>query len=95
MKHQIKCYGNTCPDRHNCQLYTTEAESKKTEPDEKSGKKCEFFVNKIDESRNCGECVLMESEDISGSGWCDFHQKPVMCNDLACDDGLRKGGSNE
>ncbi|WP_293666493.1 hypothetical protein [uncultured Parabacteroides sp.] len=49
MKHKIKCYGNTCPDRHDCQLYMSEAESKKTEPDEKPGKKCEFLVKK-------GEC---------------------------------------
>lgn len=44
---------------------------------------------------HCGECSLIEGEDISGSGWCDFHQKSVMCDDVACDDGLMKGGENE
>ena len=46
MKHRIKCYGNTCPDRYTCDLYTQEAEEKKTEPDEKPDKKCEFFQKK-------------------------------------------------
>ena len=48
MKHQIKCYGNTCPDRFKCALYAAEAEVKKTEPDETPGKKCEFFRKKGD-----------------------------------------------
>lgn len=46
MKHQIKCYGNTCPDRKSCALYAAEAEINKTEPDEKPDKKCEFFKKK-------------------------------------------------
>ena len=46
MKHQIKCYGNTCPDRHECTLYAIEAEERKTEPDEEPEKKCEFFKKK-------------------------------------------------
>lgn len=54
MKHQIKCYGNTCPDRKSCALYAIEAEVNKTEPDEKPNNKCEFFKEK-------GE-VLIKSE---------------------------------
>lgn len=46
MKHQIKCYGNTCPDRFKCALYATEAEEKKTGPDEYPENKCEFFRKK-------------------------------------------------
>lgn len=46
MKHRIKCYGNTCPNRNTCELYTPEAEEKKTEPDDKPGVKCEFYVRK-------------------------------------------------
>jgi len=46
MKYQIKYYGNTCPDRFKCALYATEAEVKKTEPDEDSENKCEFFRKK-------------------------------------------------
>lgn len=46
MKHQIKCYGNTCHDRKNCALYAVEAEVNKTEPDERPDKKCEFFKKK-------------------------------------------------
>lgn len=46
MKHQIKCYGNTCPDRHKCTLYAIEAEGKKREPDEDPENKCEFFREK-------------------------------------------------
>ena len=46
MKHRIKCYGNTCPDRYNCQLYTPEAETKKVQPDDEPEKKCEFFKKK-------------------------------------------------
>lgn len=46
MRHQIKCFGNTCPNRHECALYAIEAEEKKTEPDEEPGVKCEFFKKK-------------------------------------------------
>lgn len=48
MKHQIKCYGNTCPDQHECALYAAETEVKKTEPDEAPDKRCEFFRKKGD-----------------------------------------------
>lgn len=46
MRHQIKCHGNTRPERHECALYAAETEVKKTEPDEDSGKKCKFFRKK-------------------------------------------------
>lgn len=52
MKHQIKCYGNTCPDRISCALYDVEAEVNATEPDEKPDKKCEFFKKKGDNDEN-------------------------------------------
>lgn len=46
MRHKIKCHGNTCPNRYICDLYTMEAEEKNTEPDDKPGVKCGFYVKK-------------------------------------------------
>ena len=46
MKHRIKYYGDTCPDRFKCALYAIEVEEKKTEPDDEPEKKCEFFKKK-------------------------------------------------
>jgi hypothetical protein len=42
----------------------------------------------------CGDCLLIEDEDVSGDAWCAFHQKPVRCDSKACKDILEKGGSN-
>lgn len=42
----------------------------------------------------CGDCKLIENEDINGEAWCSFHQKPVRCYSKACEDILEKGGSN-
>lgn len=46
MANQIKCYGNNCPDRHNCQRYSTEAEKTKTDPDDNPDTECELFKQK-------------------------------------------------
>lgn len=43
----------------------------------------------------CGDCRLIEDEDANGEAWCSFHQKPVRCDSRACEDILKKGGSNE
>lgn len=42
----------------------------------------------------CGDCRLIEYEDANGEAWCAFHQKPVRCDSRACEDILKKGGSN-
>ena len=42
----------------------------------------------------CGNCRLIENEDINGEAWCAFHQNPVRCYSKACEDILEKGGSN-
>ena len=42
----------------------------------------------------CGDCRLIEDEDANGDAWCAFHQKPVRCDSRACEDILKKGGSN-
>lgn len=42
----------------------------------------------------CGDCRLIEDEDANGEAWCSFHQKPVRCDSRACEDILKKGGSN-
>lgn len=46
MKHQIKCWGNTCPKRFECALYAIEAEKRDKEPREYVDDKCEFFKKK-------------------------------------------------
>lgn len=66
MKHQIKCYGNTCPDRFKCALYATEAEVDKTEPDEKPGKKCEFFQGKDGKTIKIKRATLMGILEFTG-----------------------------
>lgn len=42
---------------------------------------------------HCGDCSLLEDEDISGSGWCAFHQEPRRCNAAACDTIIKKPNS--
>ena len=42
----------------------------------------------------CGDCLLIEDEDVSGDAWCAFHQKPVRCDSRACEDILKKGVQN-
>lgn len=39
---------------------------------------------------HCGDCSLLEDEDISGSGWCAFHQEPRRCNAAACETIIKK-----
>lgn len=52
MKHQIKCYGNTCPDRKGCALYAVGNETNIEEPEAKPDKKCEFFKKKGENDEN-------------------------------------------
>lgn len=42
----------------------------------------------------CGDCLLIEDEDANGDAWCSLHQKSTRCDSKACEDILRKGGSN-
>lgn len=34
----------------------------------------------------CGQCALMNSEDIFGCGFCSAKKRPVYCGDNACSD---------
>lgn len=36
----------------------------------------------------CSECKLFANEDSFGNGWCEFHQKEVFCENVACEDGI-------
>ena len=54
----------------------------------------EGHLNKKFLSVKCGDCRLIEDEDTNGEAWCSLHQKPVRCDSRACEDILRKGGSN-
>lgn len=51
-------------------------------------------LNKKFLTDKCGDCRLIEDEDANGDAWCAFHQKPVRCDSRACEDILKKGGSN-
>ena len=55
----------------------------------------EGYLDKKYLTDKCGDCRLIEDEDANGDAWCAFHQKPVRCDSRACEDILKKGGSNE
>jgi hypothetical protein len=54
----------------------------------------EGYLDKKYLTDKCGDCRLIEDEDANGDAWCAFHQKPVRCDSRACEDILKKGGSN-
>ena len=39
----------------------------------------------------CDECKLFTNEDSFGNGWCEYHQKKVFCENIACQNGEIKG----
>lgn len=49
----------------------------------------------MNKKRVCSECKLFTNEDPFGSGWCEFHQKEVFCDNVACKDGIEKDITNK
>lgn len=45
----------------------------------------------MNEKQVCGECKLFTNEDSFGNGWCEYHQRKVFCENIACQNGEIKG----
>lgn len=42
----------------------------------------------MDKENVCSECKLYSEESVLGDGWCELHQRPTFCDNMACEDGL-------